>query len=92
MAFVRMRSVLPLLVLAGALCACVGPVGANARHKMELDRRVPFDFGCPATSLVFTPLSTIAGGVVTSYGVQGCGKQAVYVMNDLGAWVLNTPK
>lgn len=84
-ASVRMKGVLPLLVFLGAVSAC----NLNETYKADLERRVPFDFGCPASSLVFTPLSTSGGGV-TSYGVQGCGRQAVYVMNATGAWVLNS--
>jgi hypothetical protein len=77
------------LVVGLLLPACGGMY--NSGFRSDLEKRASFDFGCPASQLSLTELSSAANGLVTSYGVRGCGKQATYVLNTTSqVWVLNT--
>jgi hypothetical protein len=82
-----MARFLPLvLLLSSAGCA----TSTNATLRSDLIRRASFDLRCDAPGLSLTELSEFGNGVVSSYGVRGCERQAVYVLQQSGVWVLNT--
>ena len=80
-----LRLVILCALLAGA-CAS----SYSSRIRGDLLRRASFDFHCASSALVLTELSSTETGFATSYGVRGCGQQAVYLLNSSEVWVLNT--
>lgn len=50
-----------------------------------------FDFGCPAEQLSVTKISGIENGTGAVFGVQGCGKKATYIRNQISGVTLNSP-
>ena len=57
----------------------------------DLIRRASFEMNCPPGALALVPLARNPNysQLVTSYGVSGCGRRAVYVMSANGTWLLN---
>lgn len=73
---------LGLLVLGGCY--------SNDQFKRQLVPQAEYDLKCPKDHLTFTSLQkSEQTGFVTSYGVNGCGGEAVYVMDTHGGWILN---
>lgn len=74
-----------LAVLSGACGAMY-----NDGFKSDLEKRAAFDLDCAPSKLGFRELSE-TNGLVTSYGVRGCGHQATYVLNvQSQVWVQNS--
>lgn len=67
-----------LLCATFAVLGCVSSY--NAHYRDDLVRRALFDVQCPQQALQLHELSQ-SGGVITSYGVVGCGRQATYLLN-----------
>src|SRR5262245_66101160 len=86
----RMKRVAGVVVVIVASAACAGT--RNAELRSDLQRRAAFELHCPAGQLNMTELSKFGTGVVSSYGVQGCGQEAVYVLPASGSsvWVRNS--
>ena len=61
----------------------------NKGAKDDLSKRASFELNCPAEKLEYTVLQKRADGYVTSYGVSGCEKRAVYVISGF-QWLLNS--
>src|SRR5688572_23329183 len=78
-----------LMVVTAALLACATAESINEKYKGQLMKRARFDLGCP-NGLSTEPLQTNDAGVVRSYGVSGCGKQATYLLSNDGVWIMNT--
>lgn len=84
------------LFLAGFFAACAGLLGGclsavNKQHLSALSSRAEFDLNCSVDQMRFTPLSSANTGVVTSYGIKGCGQRRVYVLHPrTNAWLLNS--
>lgn len=77
-----------LLLGAGTLGGCLSAV--NKHHLSALSNRAEFDLNCSVDQMRFTPLSSDNAGVVTSYGIKGCGQRRVYVLHPrTNAWLLN---
>lgn len=75
------------------LSALIGGCGGmyNDGFKSDLEKRAVFDMDCPNSQLRYQELSEASNGLVTSYGVRGCGRRATYVLNVVSqVWVLNT--
>lgn len=77
--------------------ACMSLVGcfaaANADYRARLDKRAAFDLRCEPSQLKVVELATNSSGYVVSYGVDGCGRRAVYVLNwQNEVWILNSPE
>ena len=78
--------ILVYLVVLSAACGSM----YNDGLKSDLEKRVAFDFDCPASKIQYHELSE-TNGMVTSYGVRGCGHQTTYVLNtQSGVWVQNS--
>lgn len=76
------------IVLLGALSGGCGAM-YNDGLKEDLEKRATFDLDCPTSKLAFRELSE-TNGLVTSYGVRGCGNRATYVLNvNSQVWVMN---
>jgi hypothetical protein len=81
----RSGLVIPLVVLSGACGAMY-----NDGLKSDLEKRATFDLDCPASKMHYRELSE-TNGLVTSYGVRGCGQKATYVLNvQSSVWVQNS--
>ncbi len=68
------------------LSSCVD----DDESKSSVLKRASFDLSCPETQIEPIELSRNDGGHINSYGVNGCGKKAVYVKpvwDDY--WLLN---
>ena len=76
-----MRVLLVLLALAAAP-GCM-PRAARIPAKATVDMQ------CPEPQL--TVMEVDNQGDIGPHRVIGCGKQVVYVMNNLGEWVVNEP-
>lgn len=74
-----------LAIVVGALLACASQ-GDNLRG--EVVKQARFDLPCE-NHVELTPLQE-RNGVVTSYGVTGCGKRATYVLGPNLTWVMNS--
>jgi hypothetical protein len=62
----------------------------NDTLQTDLQKRASFDLDCPPSKLHYRKLSETSG-LVTSYGVRGCGQRATYVLNAQGqVWVQNS--
>jgi hypothetical protein len=71
------------------LGGCLGTV--NKQHLSALSSRAEFDLNCSVEQMRFTPLSSADTGLVTSYGIKGCGQRRVYVLQPrTNAWLLNS--
>jgi hypothetical protein len=71
-------------VVLGAV-AC-GAMNDDLRSKLE--QRARFDLRCD--ELTYTPFGDTRH-VIKSYGVEGCGQRATYMlMSDYETWVMNT--
>lgn len=77
-------------LLALLACGC-SPVAQNARGRTALESRAAFDFQCPESALAIAPLARDSHGVITSYGVEGCGHRATYVRLADSTWLMNPP-
>jgi hypothetical protein len=78
-----------VLVAVGVVVGCGG--ASNSSLRADLGRRASFDMECAESDLSFAELSTIGLGLVTSYGVRGCGSKATYVLDTRSnTWVLNS--
>lgn len=93
-----MRNVMVvLLALCGSSCFHeIVEQRINERIPLlreELVRRASFDLACPGSALALVPLSHEPEypQFIKSYGVNGCGRQAVYVIAPSGTWMLNSP-
>lgn len=77
------RSLVWLALLA---CATSGCVYASMEH---LQRRAAFELRCPPQQLSFT---TFSEGIWSgSYGVEGCGRRAVYIYDAKSQnWLLSS--
>ena len=63
----------------------------NKHHLSALSSRAEFDLSCSVEQMKFTPLSSANTGIVTSYGITGCGQRRVYVLHTrTNAWLLNS--
>ena len=77
-----------MLAVGGVVSLACGAM-YNDGLKEDLEKRAAFDLDCQASSLRFRELSE-TDGLVTSYGVRGCGQQATYVLNAHSqVWVQN---
>ena len=61
----------------------------NKAAKESLSERASFELNCPSEQLDFKVFQKKIDGFVTSYGVSGCNKRAVYVDVDQ-QWLLNS--
>lgn len=62
----------------------------NEGFREDLENRAAFDLDCPKSKLALRELSE-TNGLVTSYGVRGCGNRATYLLNTHSrVWVLNS--
>ncbi len=77
-------------LLALLACGC-SPAAQNARSRTALESRAAFDLECPRSSLAIAPLGQDSHGVITSYGVEGCGHRATYVRLADSTWLMNPP-
>ncbi len=77
-----------LLALVVSSCS---PAAQNARGRTALESRASFDLECPRSALALAPLGKDAHGVITSYGVEGCGRRATYVRLSDATWLMNPP-
>jgi hypothetical protein len=77
------------MLVTAALLACATAESINEKYKGQLMTRAKFDMSCDS-GLSAEPLQTNDAGVVRSYGVSGCGKQATYLLSNDGVWVMNT--
>jgi hypothetical protein len=77
-----------LMLVTAALLACATSESINEKYKGQLMTRAKFDMNCERLSA--QALQTNDAGVVRSYGVSGCGKQATYLLSNDGVWVMNT--
>ncbi|APR87173.1 hypothetical protein A7982_12522 [Minicystis rosea] len=65
------------------------------RAKAEISRRAAFDLKCDAGAVQLSVLKASCHGLTTTVcnpeqvGVQGCGRQAVYVNLRTTGWVMN---
>jgi hypothetical protein len=78
------------------VCATLAALGCassyNPGFREDLVRRAAFDFQCPEQGLQLFQLSE-TNGLITSYGVVGCGRQATYLLNlNNHTWVMNVDR
>ena len=78
------------------VCAMFALLGCGSMYNSglrdDLVRRASFDFQCPQQQLQFFELSQ-TNGIITSYGVSGCGRQATYLLNTASStWVMNVDR
>lgn len=78
-----------LFIVVGLVPACFSAAEANAQNRDALLKRVKFDLDCQKEEVELTELSRWNNDEINSYGVNGCGQKAVYVLHD-GRWVLNS--
>lgn len=81
-----------LVAAVTPLIAC-STAGFNRTRLEELRGRAAFELECDAADLSFMALSEGPRGIVMTYGVEGCGQRAVYVLtspDDLGQWRADT--
>jgi hypothetical protein len=81
-----MKSIVISLLLISVVSACAY---RNPSLKEDLSTRASFEFDCEKSMMSYTPLKTEFDGIISSYGVKGCEKKAVYVWVN-GIWVLNS--
>ncbi|MBI5536736.1 MAG: hypothetical protein HY898_28710 [Deltaproteobacteria bacterium] len=67
------------LLLLGTATGCHGAM-YNPELKQDLTRRASFDLNCPPADLTYTELSRADDGLIRSYGVRGCSRQAAYIL------------
>jgi hypothetical protein len=72
--------------LISVLSACAF---RNPSLKEDLSTRASFELDCEKSMMSYTPLKTEFDGIISSYGVKGCEKKAVYLWVN-GIWVLNS--
>src|SRR5262245_60485135 len=79
-----------LIVLGASML--LGACGSmyNTGFQSDLRKRASFDLRCPDNYLQLYVLSQRSDGLVTSYGVDGCGQRASYVLTATGAWAMNS--
>ena len=81
---------LTLLALTFALLpGCFSAAEANAKNREALLERVSFDLECQEDDVALPELSRWNNDEINSYGVNGCGQKAVYVLHN-GQWILNS--
>ncbi len=83
-----------MLVLVLVLVALIGCGHVRQDTRASVKQRAAFDMSCSQTELTLTPLTEETLQGANSYGVEGCGKRAVYVRTTTSSgdvWVLNTP-
>ncbi len=62
----------------------------NEGFKSDLEKRAAFDLDCAPSKIRYRELSE-TNGLITSYGIRGCGQQATYVLNvHSHVWVQNS--
>ena len=86
-------ALIPLLGIA--LSGCFDAARYNAERLSDLRARAAFELSCPESELRATPLRNGDGtmvnrAVVMSYGIDGCGRRSVYLLEPYTAsWVAN---
>jgi hypothetical protein len=80
----KLTSTVLLLALVTTGCAY-----KNSGFKEDLSNRASFEMDCEKKMMNYVPLKTEFDGIVSSYGVRGCNKKAVYIRLN-GTWVLNS--
>lgn len=78
-----------LLLLLTANCA----ISHLSDEKLDegVRTRASFDMDCSKKNLDLTILSRSGGGYINAFGVEGCGKKAVYLRElDNTNWTLNS--
>lgn len=85
------KPILAAMLVAGLGCL-LGP--GNEQFLAALVPRATFDLSCPSEQLQFVVLQHFNGdrrALVSSYGVNGCGRQVSYVLDSTtGAWIMNS--
>ncbi|WP_157068726.1 hypothetical protein [Sandaracinus amylolyticus] len=89
-----------LIAGAWSVVGCRSADAYNRDRRAELVERAQFEMQCPQNQLHFTVLRRGTEGgrrrrvgpdIVTSYGVTGCGRRTVYVLEpDTATWLANT--
>lgn len=77
------------VALLALLVSGCSPAAQNARGRTALESRAAFDLRCPRSALAIAPLGRDSHGVITSYGVEGCGRRATYVRLADSTWLMN---
>lgn len=76
-----------ILVVAVSAAAC-STATINRKAKVNLLQRAGFDLDCD--KVVLSVLAKSPQGLVTQYGVRGCGRKAAYLLEFLSqTWTLN---
>jgi len=72
-------------IAKGIVCiTTLSPLFLSGCAMSQLKTRAAFDFSCSEDKIVIVGL----GG--RAYGVQGCDKEATYVMSNSAGWVMNS--
>lgn len=86
-----------VLVVGGlVLSGCFDATAYNAARVADLRQQAAFAMECPESELAVSPLRhgdglQIRGDVVMSYGVAGCGRRVVYLLEPYTAtWMADT--